>query len=226
MKAKFLKLSREFLVKEYIKQRKSVPNIASETGVNIHVIYRLLKKFNITTRIGNQSEDYTDQSFGEWIVIKKHPTRRATWICRCSCGVDKPVRSSNFLSGGSTKCTNCLKKGCGEISGTKWSNIRNGANQRKIKFDITVEYAWSLFLEQERKCALTGLPVKFGIRNQKKEIGRGNTTASLDRIDSKKGYVDGNVHWVLKKINMMKQGYSIKEFIETCEIVAKHASTF
>lgn len=39
----------------------------------------------------------------------------------------------------------------------------------------------------------------------------------LDRIDSSKGYIEGNVQWVHKDVNMMKQNYSQKYFIEMCK---------
>jgi hypothetical protein len=53
----------------------------------------------------------------------------------------------------------------------------------------------------------------------------GGTTASVDRIDSSKGYIKGNVQWVHKTINKMKWGYSQGEFIEFCEAVVKHKGT-
>ena len=48
------------------------------------------------------------------------------------------------------------------------------------------------------------------------------TTASLDRIDSKKGYTIDNVQWVYKKINMMKQNYDQKEFVNLCCLIAEN----
>ena len=48
------------------------------------------------------------------------------------------------------------------------------------------------------------------------------TTASLDRIDSTKGYVENNVQWTLKKINIMKNVFSQKEFIYLCNKVSKN----
>jgi len=47
-------------------------------------------------------------------------------------------------------------------------------------------------------------------------------TASLDRIDSSKGYIEGNVQWVHRKINMMKQSYTQEEFIELCQAVVRN----
>jgi hypothetical protein len=45
---------------------------------------------------------------------------------------------------------------------------------------------------------------------------------SVDRIDSLRGYVEGNVQWVHKKINIMKNVYSQEEFIILCKQVVKH----
>lgn len=47
-------------------------------------------------------------------------------------------------------------------------------------------------------------------------------TASLDRIDSSKGYVIGNVQWVHKTINTMKMDLANSEFIKLCQMVAKN----
>jgi hypothetical protein len=51
------------------------------------------------------------------------------------------------------------------------------------------------------------------------------TTASLDRIDSDKGYAEDNVQWVHKKINSMKQTMRDELFIEMCKRVAAHNSS-
>ena len=42
---------------------------------------------------------------------------------------------------------------------------------------------------------------------------------SLDRVDSSKGYIEGNVQWVHKMVNMSKQQYTQEEFIEMCTAV-------
>lgn len=47
------------------------------------------------------------------------------------------------------------------------------------------------------------------------------TTASLDRIDSARPYEPGNVQWVHKTINMMKQQFSQGVFIGWCHKVAQ-----
>lgn len=95
------KVDKDLLEKEYIIKRKSVPQISKETGYTWSVLYRLLDKYKIKKRVGKEGPDYTNKKFGHWVVKKKHPLRRATWMCQCSCGVEKPVKSSNLLSGSS-----------------------------------------------------------------------------------------------------------------------------
>ena len=45
-------------------------------------------------------------------------------------------------------------------------------------------------------------------------------TASLDRIDSSKGYVKDNVQWVHKDINRMKWNFPQDKFVKLCSFVA------
>lgn len=56
------------------------------------------------------------------------------------------------------------------------------------------------------------------------ESGRTRTrTASLDRIDSTKGYVEGNVQWIHKRLNIMKGKSTDVTFIKDCERVVRYA---
>ena len=47
-------------------------------------------------------------------------------------------------------------------------------------------------------------------------------TASLDRIDSSKGYVIGNVQFISTALNYMKNNMSHNDTIKLCNIIAKH----
>lgn len=46
------------------------------------------------------------------------------------------------------------------------------------------------------------------------------TTASLDRIDSSKGYIKGNIQWIYKDLNLIKQNFEQKYFIDLCNKIA------
>lgn len=110
--------------------------------------------------------------------------------------------------------------GVGEISGRYLQSLRNRCKQYKIENNYTPEYLWELFLKQNRKCVYSGLELKFAtvINND----GIKEQTASLDRIDSNKGYVNGNLQWVHKTINKMKQELDENTFIEFCRLVSKN----
>lgn len=114
-------------------------------------------------------------------------------------------------------------KGYGEISGEYWNTIKSHSKKSKgrqlLSFNINIEYIWNLFLIQERKCALSKIPLIMPFRDKDRSI-IGN--ASLDRIDSSKGYIKGNVQWVHKDINMMKRIYNQDYFIEMCILVANN----
>ena len=47
-------------------------------------------------------------------------------------------------------------------------------------------------------------------------------TASLDRIDSKKGYIEGNIQWVHKDINRMKWAFNEDYFIKLCNNIYQY----
>lgn len=104
-----------------------------------------------------------------------------------------------------------------DISGQYLYTVEKNAKARKIDFSVSIEYLYELYKEQNGKCALSGLK----IFHKKKQMDT-FATASLDRIDSSKGYIVGNVQWIHKTINQMKWNSSQEEFIEFCKAVAAH----
>lgn len=114
-------------------------------------------------------------------------------------------------------------KGHEELSGTKWSSYQKGAEARGLAFDVTIEYAWELFLKQERKCALTGVPINFDMDlDFLRRYGHQNGTASLDRIDSTKGYTPDNIQWVHKDVNKMKMDLQEEDFFRLVKQIYEH----
>jgi len=95
-----------------------------------------------------------------------------------------------------------------------FKRAQNQAKQRKISFSVTLEYIGDLFERQKGLCALTGVPLRL------KQVARDfSQTASLDRKDNSKGYIEGNLQWIDKRINKLKSDFTQSEFIDLCNKV-------
>lgn len=180
---------------------------------------------------GRPMLDLIGQRFGKLTAIKPTEERRhnaVVWLFHCDCGnKNAKLEGRSVNRGDYTDCGcvskrgehNPLWKGQGEISAKRWHHIITTATKkRNWEFTITIEQAWSLFLGQDRKCALTGEILTFELwPNEYKG------TASLDRVDSTKGYTLDNVQWIHKDINLAKRAKTEKEFIEMYRKVVSHA---
>lgn len=147
-------------------------------------------------------------------------------LCTCDCG-KKVRRYKNYMiKAGPQQSCGCMRqinhmgtssknfRGMGDISMSFFQRMLHGAKHRDIEFQLNIEYVWDLFLKQNRKCSYTEEILKFHTQRQN-ELGL-ETTASLDRIDSSKGYFEGNVQWVHKHINAMKNDKTHDEFVQLC----------
>ena len=174
-------------------------------------------------------KDLSGRKFGNLLVVKRADNKKnwTMYECLCDCGKTTVTYSTHIIRGNTKSCgcghpkgeTVYNYKGHGEITGNRWDQISKSAERsnrkyrRELEFTITIEYAWDLFLKQERRCALTGIGLFF---SKKAYLN----TASLDRIDNLRGYVEGNVQWVHKDINKMKNKFEQDYFIKMCCLVA------
>lgn len=170
--------------------------------------------------------------FGQWTITNNNLSFKVSgckaYEVTCSCGNKSFTRAYDIVKQRSKRCKSCaykkISKGYKDISGTLWAKIKYCAKDRNIDFNITPEYAFELLVKQDGRCKLSNLEIElspFSYQN------RYNGTASLDRIDSSKGYIEGNVQWVHKDINQMKMDLPEKRFKELCSLVANHNnSTF
>ncbi len=181
--------------------------------------------------MGTTYKNLAGMRFGKLMAIRRVPNQykchslpkgKVTWLCHCDCGNDAMLSGQDMqrLKVISCGCMQHLRGianprflGRGELSGATWCQIKAAADKRKLIFNVSIDEAWALFLGQGRKCALSDLALDFGSDDRRR-------TASLDRIDSDKGYTVDNVQWVHKDINMAKQSKSDEEFIHLCKAVA------
>jgi hypothetical protein len=125
----------------------------------------------------------------------------------------KPVCGENHPHYGKRGKNAVGWKGYEELSGRYWNRVLRGAKERNLEVSITIEDAYEKFLKQNKKCALSGVNLILPFRG--KMFYEGN--ASLDRIDSSKGYTKSNIQWLEKKINIMKMDLKQEDFIRLCE---------
>jgi hypothetical protein len=182
----------------------------------------------------NKLINLTGKSFGKLLVTghshvtkTKHNSSVHHWVCKCKCGNTTIVRGDCLTLKGTMSC-GCLRnregkesktwKGYEEISATLWRQIKLGAKNRNIFFNLKIKDIWELYLKQDKKCNLSGINLTFP-----KNALDISSNASLDRIDSSKGYVISNVQWVDKRINFMKTTLKLDEFVDLCYKIVKHS---
>jgi hypothetical protein len=164
---------------------------------------------------------------------------------QCACGKVEFVRGYFLRIGRQKSCKSCRSKinykiafdsgkkigfikrgheGIGNFTKTVYSVIKRNATRRKLIWsnELTIEYLWNLYNQQNKKCALSGLDISFTEKRVNNIIDYRYMTASLDRINSKIGYTKDNVQWVHKDINTMKFDYDQEYFINMCKLIVEH----
>jgi len=201
----------------------TIRNIAKKVKINIKTVRKILLQNEIEIR--HARKNLLGQVFGMLKVVQLAnddiSNRKTMWKCVCECGKTHFARSNDLKMGKIVSC-GCFRnslatgrlskymrelkkngkrptnwKGCGEIGQTYITTIKSSALKRGREFNITNEFLWNLYIQQKRKCALSGLDINFSCYSEKQ-------TASLDRIDSSKGYLADNVQWVHRDANYMK----------------------
>lgn len=183
---------------------------------------------------GRRRGNLIGKRFGKLLVDEEIKERskhgHILWKCKCDCGNITSV-STKLLNNQQTKSCGCLEqemcaskskhwRGYGEIHAALFTRIKWCARKKNYRFDITKKFIWELFLKQNRKCAISGVDITLPKRIA--DMKHGLMTASLDRIDSTKGYIKGNVQWVHKDLQRMKWEFNELKFYEWIKIIYQH----
>lgn len=183
-----------------------------------------------------KSIDRCGEEYGDFKIISKAETLRnpggsyvARWEVECiHCGFVK-VSAFKNLNGKNNPTCKCMlrkklsdtakknqRKGTKNIPGAYFYSLKSTAERRNIEFDITIEFLQYLLEEQEFKCKLSNEDISMSPDNSRHLNGKCLDTASVDRIDSSKGYIPSNVQWVHKDVNFMKMNLKESRFIDLC----------
>lgn len=163
----------------------------------------------------NCSRHYTEAKGKVEGVYKR---KDGKWCSTCSgCGKEQAYTRKDHAKQSTLsdwQCKPCVSKAKSFVNNQKvdpktrlYKKFKRGAKGRGLDFNLTEDDMFSNFTG---KCALSGVDLDIGY----------NGNASLDRIDSKLGYVKENVQWVDAKVNLAKRNMSDEEFIEMCKNVA------
>jgi len=145
-----------------------------------------------------------------------------------NCGIVKIQKSSNF-------CKNCssgqrLKGVQKKERDDKFyiSEILRRVKLRcreksKMSFNITIDYLIDLWYKQNKRCCYTNIELTLPLYNRNNNK---ITTASLDRIDSSKGYIKGNVQFLSTAINYMKNDMSNEDTIKLINMIKNNGAEY
>jgi hypothetical protein len=179
--------------------------------------------------------DLTGARIGNILVLERGESRRSKtgkrtgtrWKCLCDCGTVTESLYSNIVNG--TKKT-CGKVGCpyhhaivrrgyapGEAGLRQaWNLYRRKALERKLEFTLTQDETNAIFRDI---CFYCGAPPG---NVAKSNTGHGGCLyTGIDRIDSTKGYIQGNVRPCCWPCNRMKSTMPQGNFIGHIQNVLK-----
>lgn len=179
--------------------------------------------------------DYKGKTIGCYEVLddaglKKFPSGQTTryWKVKCiHCGNEKEIGYQKVLQSLQDGCSKCVKnrfagansfnwKGtCDNVPSMYYHKLMKCAKKRGLDFELSRNDLDDLFKKQNGKCRYTNYDLHFG-------QNRIRGTASLDRIDSSKGYTKENVQWVHKDINQIKWDLSHARFLELCKTITEN----
>ena len=164
------------------------------------------------------------------IFVGKDNNKKFQWKFLCECGCEY-ITVGSYVKRGRIKSCGCDKnrkdkngnwQGFGDISGSVLGHYKKNANKRGIDFDVDIEYLNEIYHKQNKKCVYSGIKL---VMERKGVYCRTTINASLDRIDSNKGYIKGNIQWVYMPINNMKGALSHEEFVNLCGTIYKNNKT-
>jgi hypothetical protein len=103
-----------------------------------------------------------------------------------------------------------------------YGQAKRNAETREIEFTITLEDLEAVWVKQEGRCKLTGIPLELPNSRSNGDL---TYRASIDRIDNDKGYTRGNIQILSLRVNYMKMRSKNSEVIEFIRLIRESGSS-
>lgn len=175
------------------------------------------------------------RAFGRLVVLEClgfTKTGRRVWGCVCSCGKKKGIKQDTLLAGLVNSCGCILVEHCKSIKIKKlpygeaafnhlFSSYKAQAIKRGYEFRLEKKYFRSLV---ESSCFYCGADREGIIKAENNQINGSFQYTGIDRINSSKGYIEGNVRSCCKWCNYSKNCRDEKDFLEWIERVYKRTA--
>lgn len=172
--------------------------------------------------------DLTGRRFGKLVVLRRTEDKDyggrffINYLCKCDCGNDCEVISSNLLntSRSGTKSCGCLSKKPEGMAKARqvYIGYKNKARDRTIEFNISFEQFLEISQKNCEYCGASPSNIASGSRNNGVYIYSG-----LDREDNNIGYEYDNLAPCCWTCNNGKAQMLKEEFLEWVEQIYNHS---
>lgn len=106
-----------------------------------------------------------------------------------------------------------------ELSPFKWhmARIKNHTKGKNIEVSVTARDLKDIWEKQNGICPYTGIALKnLESTNRRHQLPRTHDRASLDRIDSSKGYTKDNIEFVCLMVQYCKNTFDKQDVFDFC----------
>ena len=138
-----------------------------------------------STRRHPSFKDLTGKRFGKWMVIAEatnHPSAKPYWLCRCTCGIERPIRGSRLTGNSSYGCNPCRHGMLNTPEYSSWKGMKQRChNPNSPDFP---DYGQDGKVVCERWKSFENFYADMGPKP--------SASHSVDRIDGSKGYSCGH----------------------------------
>lgn len=208
-------------IRRLLREGYSQPQIGDQLGMKYDFVHYIVKRYGLAK--GRQDQTWTPERDPRLVAMimqrerrglvsrllhttELNAERRARELFPASEG--RPLEVELFIS--------AERRGRKQLLVDKVRVAKSRCKKKEWEFEISYEYISELYERQGGLCYYTGKPMKLCRNDQ--------NAASIDRLDSKKGYTKTNVVLCTWAINRMKQEVGVSEFLSLCKTIADRAT--